>query len=155
MWAVAITGAPYSFRTEVVEWRDHHWLVVEPGERRKGLNELVAVAKKAGGSDEMEGMILRTEPVRSIKFMVVGTGTGGHDGGPPHVDVYVNPHAAEVLGPRREGTDFFDVVVVLHRNLMYGKNGRVLAELASAWGLILPATRVYLWWPRGKANVGV
>ncbi|OJW10861.1 MAG: hypothetical protein BGO49_25470 [Planctomycetales bacterium 71-10] len=155
MWVVTLTGALYAFRTEIVEWRDRPWLVVEPGPQRKGLDELIEVAKKAGGSDELEGMALRPEPDRSVRFMVEGTGTGGHDGGPPHVDVYVNPYTGDVLGTRTEGTDVFDVVLALHRNLMYGSTGRALVELTTAWGLILLATGVYLWWPRGKTNVGV
>jgi uncharacterized iron-regulated membrane protein len=155
MWVVTITGALYTFRTEVVEWRDRPWLVVEPGSQRRGVEELAEVARKAAGSDHLEGMALRAEPDRSIRFMVEGKGTGGHDGGPPHVDVYVNPYTGDVLGTREEGSDFFDVVLALHRDLMAGATGRALVELTTSWGLILLATGVYLWWPRGKSNVGV
>lgn len=63
--------------------------------------------------------------------------------------IAVDPYTAKVIEtfPRRSGWyDFFDQ---LHGDLMLGVTGDRMLETASSISLILIATGLYLWWPRG------
>lgn len=63
--------------------------------------------------------------------------------------VAVDPYTATVLAefPRRSGWyDFFDNV---HSDLMLGVTGDRMIEIAASLGMVLIATGLYMWWPRG------
>lgn len=65
------------------------------------------------------------------------------------VMVAVDPYRASVIEtfPRRSGWyDFFDQ---LHGDLMLGVTGDLMLETAASLSLILVATGLYMWWPRG------
>lgn len=71
------------------------------------------------------------------------------DRGEP-VRVAVDPGTARVLGAtvyRRTLVGFADT---MHGSLMLGTFGDRIVELAACWALVLIATGVYLWWPRGR-----
>jgi uncharacterized iron-regulated membrane protein len=63
--------------------------------------------------------------------------------------VAVDPYTATVLAefPRRSGWyDFFDSV---HSDLLLGVTGDRMIEIAASLGMVLIATGLYMWWPRG------
>ncbi|MBY5931704.1 PepSY domain-containing protein [Tateyamaria omphalii] len=63
--------------------------------------------------------------------------------------VAVDPYTAQVIEtfPRRSGWyDFFDNI---HGNLMLGVTGDRILETAASLTLMLVATGLYMWWPRG------
>ncbi|UXX81707.1 PepSY-associated TM helix domain-containing protein [Roseovarius pelagicus] len=65
--------------------------------------------------------------------------------------VAVDPYTAQVIEtfPRRSGWyDFFDNI---HSDLMLGVTGDRLLETAASLALVLIATGLYMWWPRGGA----
>lgn len=154
---VTVTGAIYVFRTELTEWRDHSLLYVEPQGERTSYEQLKAVAEQAAQPHEIEAVVLNPEENRSVRFVADAAEEheDGHDHAHQHLHIYVNPYTAEVLGERIAEQDFFAVVLQLHRNLMLGTTGRYVTELVTSWGLVLMATGLYLWWPRGKKNAGV
>jgi uncharacterized iron-regulated membrane protein len=43
----------------------------------------------------------------------------------------------------------------LHGQLLIGRQGSWLVELAASWAIVLIATGLYLWWPRGQGLAGV
>lgn len=150
---VTVTGALYVFRTELTELRDRSILFVAPSEKRMSYDELFAKALREVNGEEIEAIVVRAEPDRSVRFVGHAHGEGEDDHG--HLHIYMNPYTGEVLGERVAEEDFFAIVLDLHRTLMMGTPGRVLGELATSWGLLLLASGIYLWWPRGKKNVGV
>ncbi|MFY0646909.1 PepSY-associated TM helix domain-containing protein [Sulfitobacter geojensis] len=65
------------------------------------------------------------------------------------VMVAVDPYTATVVEtfPRRSGWyDFFDNI---HSDLMLGVTGDRILETAASLALVLVATGLYMWWPRG------
>jgi len=153
---ITITGALYVFRTELTSLRDRAVLYVTPEGERKSYEELHAIAAEAIAPREIEAVIVHPEQNRSLRFVADASvddeqGHGHHE----HLQVYMNPWTGQILDQRIAEADFFAIVLDLHRSLMLGTTGRVLGELATSWGLLLLATGVYLWWPRGKKNVGV
>lgn len=154
---VTVTGAIYVFRTELTDWRDRSLLYVDPQEERMSYEQLKGVAEQAALPHEIEAVVLNPEENRSVRFVADAAAEheDGHDRAHQHLHVYVNPYTGEVLGERIAEQDFFAVVLQLHRNLMLGTTGRYVTELVTSWGLVLMATGLYLWWPRGKKNAGV
>ncbi|NJO41680.1 MAG: PepSY domain-containing protein [Cyanobacteria bacterium CRU_2_1] len=61
---------------------------------------------------------------------------------------FVNPYTAQVLGDRDEDNNLQAIVRKIHGELMIGKTGDYLVELAACWGLVLLITGLYLWLPR-------
>jgi uncharacterized iron-regulated membrane protein len=154
LWVVTVTGAVYAFRTELTAWRDRPWQVVEPGPTRLSYDRLRERAAEELGTHDLDGMVAFPDPARSVVFIadVEGDDPAGRH---RHRHLYLNPYTGEALGQRVAEEDFFAVVLELHRSLLLGTTGRVLGELATSWAIVLIATGVYLWWPRGKSNAGV
>jgi uncharacterized iron-regulated membrane protein len=68
--------------------------------------------------------------------------------------VFVNPYTGQVLGDRDEVHNLQSTVRKLHSELMIGKIGDYLVELAACWGLVLLITGLYLWLPRRGFTLG-
>lgn len=66
--------------------------------------------------------------------------------------VVVDPYTATVLDifPRRSG--LYDLMDTIHGTILLGVTGDRMIEVAASLGLILVATGLYLWWPRGGAK---
>src|SRR3546814_5886264 len=43
----------------------------------------------------------------------------------------------------------------IHGQLLLGKRGSWLVELAASWAIVLMLSGLYLWWPRGRGLAGV
>src|SRR3546814_9164783 len=43
----------------------------------------------------------------------------------------------------------------IHGQLLLGKRGSWLVELAASWAIVLVLSGLYLWWPRGRGFAGV
>ncbi|MBD2105570.1 PepSY domain-containing protein [Nodosilinea sp. FACHB-13] len=67
--------------------------------------------------------------------------------------VFVDPHSGEILGDRDEDNNLQAIARKIHGELLIGKLGDYLVELAACWGLVLLITGLYLWWPRQKFAV--
>lgn len=64
--------------------------------------------------------------------------------------VAVDPYTATVIDtfPRRSG--WYDFADNLHGNLMLGVTGDRMLETAASLAMVLIATGLYMWWPRGS-----
>lgn len=158
---ITITGLIYVFRTEITHWRDRDLLYVTPGASRISYDALREQAVQLSSSGEIEALFFHPEANRSIHFVAHHHGPD-YDPEKPvphhlekHELIFQNPYTGEHLGTQIKEHDFFEIVVALHRRLLAGTPGRVVTELITGWGVILLVTGVYLWWPRGKKNVGV
>ncbi|QRX84395.1 PepSY domain-containing protein [Glaciimonas sp. PAMC28666] len=67
--------------------------------------------------------------------------------------VYVNPTTGKVLGTLSVEHRIMNQVRQIHRDLMLGKWGGWLMELAACWTLIMLGTGIALWWPRTAFSV--
>lgn len=69
-------------------------------------------------------------------------------------DVFVSPQG-EVLGSFDPDARIIAFVRRLHGQLLLGPRGSWLVELAASWAIVMLATGLYLWWPRGRGLAGV
>jgi len=71
------------------------------------------------------------------------------------VRVYVDPNDASVLGAVVENERFIRVVRRIHGELLLGKRGSYLVELAASWTIVMVVTGMVLWLPRKLRAAGV
>ncbi|MES2672786.1 MAG: PepSY domain-containing protein [Pseudomonadota bacterium] len=69
------------------------------------------------------------------------------------IRVYVHPETLVVLNIVDEDKRFLRIVHELHGELLLGKTGAVLVELAACWAIVLVLTGLYLWWPRNARGL--
>lgn len=67
--------------------------------------------------------------------------------------VFVDPYTARVLGDYDADNNLQNYALLLHGELMIGKAGDYLIELAACWALVLMISGLYLWFPRNGSGV--
>jgi uncharacterized iron-regulated membrane protein len=63
--------------------------------------------------------------------------------------VYVDPHDARVLGEIADG-GIMHLVKRLHSLEIAGPVANIAVEIVAGWAIVLAATGLFLWWPRGR-----
>ena len=69
-------------------------------------------------------------------------------------DVFVSPEG-KVVGSLDPDWRIIEIAASIHRNLLIGKVGGWLVELAASWAIVMILTGLYLWWPSGGRLAGV
>jgi len=69
-------------------------------------------------------------------------------------DVFVSPQGT-VVGSLVSDNRIVEVARRIHSQLLLGLGGSWLVELAACWAIVMLATGLYLWWPRGRGAAGV
>ena len=67
--------------------------------------------------------------------------------------VYVHPNTLEILKSVPHIARFTEIVRTIHGELLAGKTGSLLIELAASWALVMLGTGLFLWWPRESAGL--
>lgn len=69
-------------------------------------------------------------------------------------DVFVSPEG-NVVGSLDPDWRITEVAASIHRNLLLGKVGGWMVELAASWAIVMILTGLHLWWPSGGRLAGV
>ncbi|AZY51499.1 PepSY-associated TM helix domain-containing protein [Bordetella avium] len=141
MILLAATGMLYLFHDEIesVWYRDLRQ-VAEHDAAPRAPETLAAAALAA-----QPGTLLKYLPPagpRASARAVIRPASGAN------ISVYLNPYTAQVLGSLPEQGSLMWTVRKLH-SLKYF-NAAALIEIAAGWSLLLVASGIYLWWPRGR-----
>ena len=67
--------------------------------------------------------------------------------------VMVDPGTARVLGSFVYASTLVGFADIMHGSLTFGPWGDAVVELAACWALVLTATGLFLWWPRGRTSM--
>lgn len=68
--------------------------------------------------------------------------------------VMVDPASGGVLGSYVYTRTLVGFADVMHGSLTFGPWGDAIVELAACWALVLIASGLFLWWPRGRRSLG-
>ena len=66
------------------------------------------------------------------------------------LQVFVDPASGSVAGAIDESERIMTLVKHIHSLAVAGTAGRVLIEIVAGWIIVLMASGIYLWWPRGR-----
>lgn len=141
---MALTGALYLFKGPIESLLYGHLRFVD-STAAPALDAETLVARAA---DTVPGQPIRYvaagEPGRSTE---VGIRT-------PHgtVSVFLDPVTAEPLGQLRNDSRPMELVKRLHSLSVIGPLGNAWTEIVAGWAIVLVASGVFLWWPRGRSS---
>jgi uncharacterized iron-regulated membrane protein len=147
MLLLAITGSIYLFKPQLDTVMYHDRLFVEPAEVVQPYIQQLDAARRAYPQATVTKFIPPIAPNRSAEVAVTTSNE-------QNLTVFVNPYTSQVLGDRDEDNNLQAIVRKIHGELMIGKIGDYLIELAACWGFVLLISGLYLWLPRDGFRVG-
>lgn len=68
------------------------------------------------------------------------------------LQVFIDPSTGEIAGAIDESKRIMTLVKHIHSLTVAGTAGQVLIEIVAGWIIVLVATGVHLWWPRGRRS---
>lgn len=142
---MALTGGLYLFKAEIDGVAYHRMARVAPAEQRLPADRWVAAAETRTGG-EATSFVVPAGPDEAVRVNV-----DLPDGA--RRTVFVNPHDGRVTGVTAFG-GVMELVKGLHSLSIVGGWANYLVEIVAGWALVLVATGLFLWWPRGR-DVGV
>ncbi|MGE3303052.1 MAG: PepSY-associated TM helix domain-containing protein [Hyphomonadaceae bacterium] len=144
LW-LAATGSIYLFRAQIENAIDAPYDHV-PVVRRAAPSQEAAAALAAVPGARLSAYQLPAEDAAARVLVNRGGET---------IRVYVHPATLQVVKIVPEEERFTRQIFRLHGELMMGNAGSAIVELAACWAIVLIATGIVLWWPRGGGGAGV
>jgi uncharacterized iron-regulated membrane protein len=144
---LSITGGLYLFKPQVERWEERAW---------QGLPEMAAVtpeAQRDAALASFPGAMFHSYriPRQAGDAALIRLGLPGKTG---TQDVFVSPQG-KVLGSLDPEWRIMQVAHDIHGQLLLGKRGSWIVELAASWAIVMTVTGLYLWWPTGGGLAGV
>lgn len=137
---LALTGGLYLFASEIDDLAARPLNVVTPGPERVSADRWVAAARVAADGQPV-AVRVPDRPDRAVQVVVQP------DDGSRRA-VFVNPYDGQVSGVA--GAPLSDTFKRIHSLEIFGGGLNVVIEIVAGWAIILVATGVFLWWPRGR-----
>jgi uncharacterized iron-regulated membrane protein len=143
---LALTGSIYLFKPQIDAFADRGVDALRiTGKRATGEAQIAAALASVPGSKLFVYEIPR-EPDDAVRVHVYSPdGTGRI--------VYVHPETLAVLKAVPHTHRLTEIVRMIHADLMAGRTGAILIELAACWAIIMLGTGLYLWWPRDARGI--
>lgn len=146
MLLLAITGSIYLFKPQLDTLMYPGLLFVSPQDTSvMPYSQQLQTVQQAYQNATVNQITPSIAPDRSTEVTLTTT-----DG---KLTAFVNPYSGQLLGSRDEQQNLQAIVRKLHGELMIGKTGDYLVELAACWGLVLLLTGLYLWLPRSGFSI--
>lgn len=144
---LAVTGGIYLFKDEINDGLHRDLRIVAPqSTERLAPSALVAKALEAHPGT-LKGYTAPLAPDRAAGVQIVGA-DGLKD------IIYVDPYSGRVLGSLWDGgfagSPTMFVVRKLHSLKYLGWFAERIVEAVAGWMVLMVASGVYLWWPRGQ-----
>ena len=140
---MALTGGLYLFKPEI-EGALNRRLLSVPAATTSTAPQAWADAALKVAPGRLVQLVVPATSTASAK-LVVETPTGTRQ------TIYVNPHDASVLGTVTGG-GVMEFVKRLHSLDIAGPVFNLLIEVVAGWAIVMVATGIVLWWPRGRSG---
>lgn len=138
---MALTGGLYLFKSEIDGLAYGRMSQVAPAEHRLTADRWVAAAEaRTGGAASSFVVPARTDEAVRVNVDLP-------DG--ERRTVFVDPHDGRVTGVTTFG-GVMETIKGLHSLSIVGGWANYLVEIVAGWAIILVATGLFLWWPRGR-----
>ncbi|MEP7210687.1 MAG: PepSY domain-containing protein [Alphaproteobacteria bacterium] len=137
---LACTGTVYLFRPQIEAWIDRDLVQLVRTGQPATADAVVKAAIAAVPDSKLAAIVLPEHPDQAARVLVSAHGS--------RTRVYVHPDSFAILKTASEDNSFDRIVAKLHGELLIGKTGSVIVELAASWAIVMVLTGLYLWWPR-------
>ncbi|HWV14809.1 MAG TPA: PepSY domain-containing protein [Cellvibrio sp.] len=142
---LSLTGAIYLFKPQIDAFNDAPYRHLSITGELASADQQVAAAIASLPSGRFSSYELPREPFQAVHILV--------NQGSEKYRVTVHPQTLEILNIRNEQRQLLRIVHDIHGELLLGKVGAVLVELAACWAIVLVLTGLYLWWPRNSKGL--
>ncbi len=146
MVMLSLTGIIYLFKPQLDRLMYRNLMYVSPQSQAAAASEQLTAVRRVFPHARIASFQMGTQPDRSSAVPI-------HTSDGREITVYVNPYTTQVLGVMDSEWNLQAVAVRVHGELMIGRVGDWLVELAACWGLVLLVSGLYLWWPRNGSRV--
>ncbi|WP_339384620.1 PepSY-associated TM helix domain-containing protein [Oscillatoria sp. FACHB-1407] len=146
MLILAATGIIYLFKPQLDAAMYHNLMFVQPGATALPYTEQVQSVQNSYPGATVTQITPNSAADRSTEVLLATSDER-------NLMVFVNPYSGQVLGSRDEDNNLQAIARKIHGELLIGKVGDYLVELASCWGLVLLISGLYLWLPRHQFTV--
>lgn len=140
VFIVSVTGATYTFEEEFRNIIYKDVLFVEVQGIKKPIAELIKNAKEAYPKPGIKNIKIKNAPNSSVEIILKNKQS-----------ILVNPYTGKVLGTFNKETDFFGVVLQIHRSLYLGDVGKIITGTSATIFIFMLLSGIVLWWPKNKA----
>jgi uncharacterized iron-regulated membrane protein len=144
LW-LSVTGTIFLFHPQIQHWLDRpydHLIITQ----RATANAQVQAALAAVPGTTLDSYQLPYTPTSAAEVLV--------DKGPQQFRVYVHPQTLAVLHIDNEDHRVDVFMSRLHGELLIGKYGSWIVELAASWAVVMIVTGLFLWWPSNAKGLG-
>ncbi|MCC6926447.1 PepSY domain-containing protein [Novosphingobium sp.] len=145
---LALTGAIYLFKPQVEAWEERAWRDLPTAGAVSPDAQVRAALAALPGARFHSYRLPRAEA--DAVLVHLGLPGDGHK----MRDVFVSPQG-KVVGMLDPEWRIMQVAHDLHGQLLIGKPGSWIVELAASWAIVMILTGLYLWWPTGGGLAGV
>jgi len=144
---LSVTGAVFLFKPQIERWEERSFQGLPMANRVSPSAQLDAVM--AAYPDAQFHSYRLPERAGDAAMVHLAMADGER-----MLDVFVSPQG-EVLGVLDPDSRIIAIDRDIHGQLLLGKRGSWLVELAASWAIVMIVTGLYLWWPRGRGAAGV
>jgi uncharacterized iron-regulated membrane protein len=141
---LAITGTVFLFSDNIQNLIDrplNHLTITHPST----VNAQVQAALAAVPGTTLDSYQLPATPASAAQVLV--------DKGPQQFRVYIHPQTLAILKVQNDDHRIERLAFKLHGELMIGKYGSWIVELAASWAVVMILTGLFLWWPRNATGL--
>lgn len=143
---LALTGGLYLFKNEVDGAVYRPMIRVAPIAASAPPDSWLAAAARAG-EGRPATVVLPARQDEAVRVRVDRPDGSGRT-------AFVDPHTARVTGVTAYG-GVMETIKQLHSLSLFGSAMNIVVEIVAGWAIVLFATGLYLWWPRGRRGATV
>ena len=144
---LSLTGALYLFKPQVERWEERAWRGLPAAEAVSPNAQADAALAAFPGSRFHSYRLPEAPGDAAMIHLALADGVSMRD-------VFVSPQG-QVLGSLDPEARIMAIDHEIHGQLLMGRTGSWLVELAASWAIVMILTGLYLWWPRGRGPAGV
>ncbi|RCS41321.1 PepSY domain-containing protein [Bremerella cremea] len=141
---MGLSGSFLVFHHAIDAWLNPDLLISEVADVSHSLDEIMAVAKEQGETEE-HVLKFADAPREASGVWTVWFQQPIQDA--PFRQVYVDPYSAQVTGKRVRGEYLTTFIYLLHMKLLAGRAGANIVGISGILLLISFVSGIYLWWP--------
>ncbi|MCA1936915.1 MAG: PepSY domain-containing protein [Asticcacaulis sp.] len=142
---LSITGSLYLFKPQIESAIDRPYDALSFPGPVKSITEQVSAASVAHPGAKLSSVEVRQNPQDATRVVLTENGE--------KLRLYVHPQTLAILKSVPEEQRFMAQVKNIHGELLSGKVGEIIVELAACWAIVMILTGLYLWWPRQASGL--
>jgi uncharacterized iron-regulated membrane protein len=143
---LAITGSIYLFKPQIDAFADRRVDALQVTGKRATADAQIAAALASVPASKLFVYEIPREPDDAVRVHLYSPEETG-------LIVYVHPETLAILKSVPHTHRLTEIVRMIHAELMVGRVGAVLIELAASWAIIMLGTGLFLWWPRDTRGI--